>query len=84
MGDVFAFGVMAYYASTGKLPFDGSPAQIERAIREGTPPSPLKSGHRVLRTAAVIIMACLEKNPGRRPSMDRVAQVYADSASLFK
>jgi serine/threonine protein kinase len=83
-GDVFAFGVLAYYASTGKHPFDGSPAQIEQAIREVTPPSPLKSGHNVLRNTAVIIMACLEKNPGRRPSMEQVARVYADSASLFK
>jgi len=82
-GDVFAFGVMAYYACTGKFPFDGTPAQIARAIREVTPPSPLKSGHHVLRTVAVIIMACLEKNPDRRPSMEQVARVYADSASLF-
>jgi len=83
-GDVFAFGVMAYFASTGKLPFDGSPAQIERAIREGTPPSPLKSGHRVLRNTVVVIMACLEKNPDRRPSMEQVAKIYTDSASLYK
>ena len=83
-GDVFAFGVTAYYACTGKHPFDGDLAQIERAIREQTPPSPLKSGQPVLRTIAVIIMACLEKNPDRRPSMERVARVYADSASLCK
>jgi serine/threonine protein kinase len=81
--DAFAFGVLAYYASTGKYPFDGSPAQIEQAIREVTPPSPLKSKHRVLRNTAVIIMACLEKNPDRRPAMEQVARVYADSASLF-
>ena len=81
--DVFAFGVMAYYASTGKHPFDGTNAQIEQAIRDAKPPSPLKSGHHVLRTVAVIIMACLEKNPDRRPSMEQVARVYADSASLF-
>ena len=83
-GDVFGFGVMAYYASTGKHPFDGSKAQIEKAIREVTPPSPLKSGHNVLRNTVVIIMACLEKDPDRRPSMERVARVYADSASLFE
>jgi len=82
--DVFAFGVMAYYASTGKYPFDGTKLQIERGILEGTPPSPLKLGHNVLRNTVVIIMACLEKNPDRRPSMEQVAQVYADSASLFK
>lgn len=83
-GDVFGFGVMAYYACTGKHPFDGSKAQIEKAIREVTPPSPLKLVNNVLRNTVVIIMACLEKNPDRRPSMEHVARVYADSASLFK
>lgn len=83
-GDVFAFGVLAYYATTGKYPFDGSPEDIQEAIREKTPPSPLKSKHHVLRNTAVIIMACLEKNPGRRPTMEKVAKVYADSAALFK
>jgi serine/threonine protein kinase len=83
-GDVFAFGVTAYYAYTGKYPFDGSMAQIERAIRELPAPSPLKPGHNLLRNTAAIIMACLEKNPNRRPSMEQVARVYADSASLLK
>jgi serine/threonine-protein kinase len=82
--DVFAFGVMAYYAITGKYPFDGDKAQIEQTIREATPTSPLKSGHRVLRNIVVIIMKCLEKSPERRPTMEQVAQVYADTASLFK
>ena len=82
-GDVFGFGVTAYYASTGKHPFEGSPAQIERGILEGTPVSPLKSKYPVLRNTAVIIMACLEKTPDRRPSMEQVAKIYADSASLF-
>jgi serine/threonine protein kinase len=82
-GDVFAFGVMAYYACLGKHPFDGTNAQIERAIREATPSSPLKSGSHVLRTIAVIIMACLEKSPARRPTMEQVARGFADSAPLF-
>jgi serine/threonine protein kinase len=84
MTDVFAFGVMAYYASTGKYPFDGTRAQIERAIQEATPLSPLKLAHNLLRNTVAIIMACLEKNPDRRPSMEHVAKVYADSASLYK
>ena len=83
-GDVFAFGVMAYCACTGKHPFDGSPAQIEHAIREEIPASLLKSAVPVHRSLAVIIMQCLEKIPDQRPSMDQVARVYADSASLFK
>lgn len=82
-GDVFAFGVLAYYISTGKFPFDGNAAQIEQGIRETTPPSPLKSKHRVLRHTAAVIMACLEKDPKRRPSMEQVARIYMESASLL-
>ena len=83
-GDVFAFGVTAYHAYMGKYPFGGTIAQIGRAIRETPTPSPLKLGHNLLRNTAAIIMACLEKNPDRRPSMEQVARVYADSASLLK
>ena len=82
-GDVFAFGVTAYYAYMGKYPFDGAIAQIGRAIQELPTPSPLKRGHNLLRNTAAIVMDCLEKNPDRRPSMEQVARVYADSASLL-
>jgi serine/threonine-protein kinase len=83
-GDVFAFGVMAYYVCMGKHPFDGDAAQIEQAIRQATPLSPLKSGFPVHRSIALIIMQCLEKNPDRRPAMEQVARVFEDCASLFK
>lgn len=83
-GDVFAFGVTAYYAYTGKHPFDGTLAHIERAIREDKPAHPLKPGHNLLRHTAEIIMSCLEKDPERRPAMETVARVYAESAELVK
>ena len=83
-GDVFAFGVLAYYACTGKHPFDGDMAQIEQKIRDLTPPSPIELGVNVLRNTAVVLMACLEKKPERRPSMEHVAKCYAESACLFK
>ena len=81
--DVFAFGVMAYYACTGKLPFDADATRIEKQIRETTPPSPIKSGFNVLRNISVIIMSCLEKKPEQRPAMEYVARCYADIAGLF-
>ena len=82
--DVFAFGVMAYYACTGKHPFEGEQAEIEKQIREVTPPSPIQLGLDVLRNTSVIIMSCLEKKPDQRPSMERIAQCYADAASLLR
>jgi serine/threonine protein kinase len=81
--DVFAFGVMAYYAYTGRHPFDGDLAQIEQQIRETTPPSPIELGMNTLRNSVVIIMSCLEKKPERRPSMEHVAKCYAETATLF-
>lgn len=82
--DVFAFGVMAYYACTGRHPFEGTPAEIEQQIREVTPPSPIELGLNVLRNTVVIMMSCLEKKPERRPPMEHVAKCYADAAGLYK
>lgn len=80
--DVFAFGVMAYYAYTGSHPFDGDQAVIEEQIRHAAPPSPMKLGVDVLRNTWAVVMSCLEKNPGSRPSMEQVARIYAESAEL--
>jgi serine/threonine protein kinase len=81
--DVFAFGVMAYFAYTGKHPFEGDLTEIEKQIREATPPSPIEMGVNVLRNTLVVMMACLEKKPERRPTMEYVAKCYADAASLY-
>ena len=82
--DVFAFGVLAYYAHTGRYPFEGDVAQIEQQILEVTPPSPLELGSNVLRNLVVIIMSCLEKKPGKRPTMEAVAKSYEDTAELVR
>lgn len=82
--DVFAFGVMAYYAHTGRHPFEGDVAQIEQQIREATPTSPFDLSSNILRPIVATIMSCLEKKPGQRPTMESVARNYADSASLYR
>ena len=82
--DAFAFGVMAYYAYTGRHPFDGEAAVIEQQIREEIPPSPIQLGFDVLRNISVAIMSCLEKKAEQRPSMEYVAHCFADAASLFR
>ncbi len=81
--DVFAFGVLAYYAYTGKHPFDGHLTQIEQQIREMTPPSPIELGANVPRNTIVTLLACLAKKPERRPTMEQVARSYAEAAGLF-
>ena len=83
-GDVFAFGVMAYYGYTGRYPFDGEATVIEKQIQEVTPRSPIQAGFDVPRNISVTITSCLEKKPEQRPSMEYVARCYADAASLFR
>ena len=82
-GDVFAFGVMAYYAYTGRYPFDGEVSVMEQQIRETTPPSPIQAGFGVLRNISATLMSCLEKKPEQRPSMEQAARCYAEAAGLI-
>jgi serine/threonine-protein kinase len=81
--DVFAFGVMAYYAHTGRHPFEGDVATIEKQIRQAAPQSPTKLGVNVLRNTWAVVLSCLEKDPARRPAMEQVARYYAESACLI-
>ena len=48
------------------------------------PAPPIYLGVNVLRNIQVAVMACLEKDPARRPSMEHIARCYAESASLFQ
>jgi serine/threonine protein kinase len=80
--DVFAFGVMAFFAYTGNHPFEGDLAAVADQIRHAEPPSPAKLGVHVLRNTWAIVLACLAKNPASRPAMEQVAKYYAESAGL--
>ena len=81
--DVFAFGVLACFTYTGTYPFAGDPAAIERQICTGTPPLAIKPGMHVLRNIWAVLLACLEKNPAGRPTMEYLAKCYAESAGLL-
>jgi hypothetical protein len=82
-GDVFAFGVLAYYTYTGKYPFDGNAAEIEQQIREKIPAMPTDFTPQVPRNVLATVMLCLEKQPSHRPTMEHVADSYAKTDSLF-
>jgi phosphate ABC transporter phosphate-binding protein len=70
MVDVFALGVLANYAATGRLAFGGGrDASVTYRILDGEPdlagcPRPL----------ADIVRRCLTKDPKRRPSPEQVAR----------
>ena len=76
-GDVFAWGAMIAYASTGRLPF-GSGQEAAVAYRVITEEADL---HGVPPELAGIVASCLAKDPARRPPAAAVAQVTAELLS---
>ena len=77
--DIFAFGTVLYYATTGRLPFDGrNPAVILNAILVGSYADPTMANPRNGARLAKIIATCLETDPD-----DRYATV-ADLTSALR
>jgi serine/threonine-protein kinase len=67
--DVYALGCVAYYMLTGELVFDGD-TPIKMFIHHlQTPPMPLseRTEMPVPRDVERLVLACLEKDPARRP-----------------
>jgi serine/threonine protein kinase len=75
-GDIFAFGVVLCYASTGHMPFGTGPLQVVqyRAAHQ----MPDLDG--IPGSLARIIAACLDPDPARRPSVARLLTLLAPQA----
>jgi eukaryotic-like serine/threonine-protein kinase len=81
--DVFALGVIAYELLTGHHPFEPVPAKgtldelssllLERQLKGA--PSPRKHNPRVDRKIAGVIERCLELDPAKRPTAEKIATV---------
>jgi serine/threonine-protein kinase len=80
--DVYALGVLAYEMLTGEGPFPGkAPQQVGLATLK-SPPRPLRTLRaEVDEATADLIERCLEKEPGRRPSADFLAQAFSSPGS---
>ncbi len=67
--DVFAFGALLYRMATGRSPFAGlAGARLVHALLHEDPPAPTHVEPHVSVSLSRIILDCLEKEPGRRPS----------------
>jgi serine/threonine-protein kinase len=66
--DLYALGVVAFYALSGRLPFSGDKA-IEVLAKQMTQPAPplAESAPAVPRRLTRIVDACLAKDPAERP-----------------
>jgi hypothetical protein len=76
-GDVFAWGALIAYASTGRLPF-GSGQEAAVAYRVISEEADL---HGVPQELSGIVASCLAKDPSRRPPAVALAQVTAELLS---
>jgi eukaryotic-like serine/threonine-protein kinase len=78
--DLYGLGATAFYAFSGRLPFEGKSHTEVLAKQVTQPPPPLASlGLAVPRKLASLVDRCLAKDPGHRPAS---AQALADELSL--
>ena len=67
--DIYALGVVAFYAMAGRVPFDGATAAQVLVKHMSQPAPPLAEfAPAVPRQIARIVDACLAKNPAERPA----------------
>ena len=65
--DLWSFGVTMYWACAGRRPFDGvSDVHTIKGILEDPPPSLRQLNPRLPHAVEEVVLACLEKNRGRR------------------
>ncbi len=65
--DVWAFGILAYAALTGRLPFEGSAPEVLTAILERPPDPPSFGNPRLSPVLDGTLLAPFERDPARRP-----------------
>ena len=78
--DIYALGCVAYWLLTGHSVFEGTMMEMLTAHAGGTPVAPSERlGRPVSEALERLVLACLEKDPDRRPeSADALVARLAD------
>jgi eukaryotic-like serine/threonine-protein kinase len=78
--DVYALGVILYELAAARPPFFGDDAEIRSAHLSRRPPAPSERAASAAPLDA-LALACLAKDPTRRPSLGEVASWLADASA---
>lgn len=66
--DVWSYGVLLFETLTGERPFEGNAFELVAAISAASPKSPLKIRSELPRWLVELCLACLRRDPSKRPS----------------
>jgi serine/threonine protein kinase len=76
--DIYSLGVMAYEMLAGRCPFQGETAMDVVVKHLSEPAPPLAQFAKVPKSLEQCVMAMLEKEPVRRPSLEAVRSILVD------
>ncbi len=82
--DIYALGCVAYWLVTGKLVFEGPGAikVMSDHLHTLPPPASRRSASPLPPQLDALILECLEKDPGKRPSSAKVLQSRLQAISV--
>jgi serine/threonine protein kinase/tetratricopeptide (TPR) repeat protein len=81
--DVFSLGVVLFEMATGSHPFQGrTAAERASAILRDSPPLASDLQKHLPRDAAIVIDACLQKAPGKRPKAREVGKALTKRSAV--
>ena len=70
--DVYSLGATLYHAAVGRQPFSGNSIEVANQHISNAPEPPCGRGAKIGTDMEALILACLAKDPSRRPDAARV------------
>jgi eukaryotic-like serine/threonine-protein kinase len=70
--DVYSLGATLYHAAVGRQPFSGNSIEVANQHVSNAPEPPGERGAKIGEDMEALILACLAKDPSRRPDAARV------------